>query len=143
MAKVELEFLARNWPWLILEESYPIPVSPLFPGSLRGAAEHRWESGDLPEETIDREDEAVYRFLCRHDLAMALKGLFVPSLILLRQVNQYLVSYPAMRLNALRPYREIIDTLTALGDRLAAAVTDSPQPRAKLAHALWQERNLG
>jgi hypothetical protein len=136
-----LEFLARNWPWLVLEESYPIPVSPLFPGSLRGAAEHRWESGDLPEETIDREDEAVYRFLCRHDLAMALKGLFVPSLILLRQGNQYLVSYPAMRLNVLRPYREIIDTLTALGDRLATAVENSQHPRAKLAYDLWQERS--
>jgi len=55
-----LEFLARNWPWLVLEESYPIPVSPLFSGSLRREAEHRWERADLPEETIDREDEAVY-----------------------------------------------------------------------------------
>ena len=135
-----LEFLARNWPWLVLEESYPIPVRPLFPGSLRREAEHRWESGDLPEETIDREDEAVYRFLCRHDLAMALKGMFVPSLILMRQGNQYLVSCPALGLNALRPYREIIDTFTALGDRLATAVANSPEPRTKLAHDLWQER---
>ncbi len=136
-----LEFLARNWPWLVLEESYPIPVSPLFPGSLRREAEHRWESGDLPEATIDREDEAVYRFLCRHDLAMALKGRFVPSLILMRQGHQYLVSCPALGLNLLRPYREIIDTLNALGDRLAAAVENSPEPRAKLAHELWQQRS--
>lgn len=136
-----LEFLARNWPWLVLEESYPIPVRPLFPGSLRREAEHRWESGDLPEDTIDREDEAVYRFLCRHDLAMALKGLFVPSLILMRQGNQYLVSCPALGLNVLRPYREIIDTLTALGDRLATTVANSPEPRAKLAHDLWEERS--
>ncbi|MBV5276162.1 MAG: ImmA/IrrE family metallo-endopeptidase, partial [Lamprocystis purpurea] len=132
---------ARNWPWLVLEESYPIPVSPLFPGSLRREAEHRWESGDLPEATIDREDEAVYRFLCRHDLAMALKGRFVPSLILMRQGHQYLVSCPALGLNLLRPYREIIDTLNALGDRLAAAVENSPEPRAKLAHELWQQRS--
>ena len=135
-----LEFLARNWPWLVLEESYPIPVTPLFPGSLRREAEHRWESVDLPEETIDREDEAVYRFLCRHDLAMALKGLFVPSLILMRQGNQYLLSCPALGLNVLRPYREVVDTLTALGNRLATAVENSPQPRAKLAHELWQQR---
>ncbi len=137
-----LEFLARNWPWLVLEESYPIPVSPLFPGSLRREAEHRWEIADLPEEIIDREDESVYRFLCRHDLAMALKGLFVPSLILMRQGNQYLLSYPALRLDVLRPYREIIDTLTALGERLATAVSDSSQPRAKLALELWQQRGM-
>ena len=58
----------------------------------------------------------------------------------MRQGNQYLLSYPALRLDVVRPYREIIDTLTALGERLATAVSDSPQPRAKLAQDLWQQR---
>jgi hypothetical protein len=135
-----LEFLARNWPWLMLEETYPIPVNPLFPGSLRREAEQRWEKDDLPEEVIDREDEEVYRFLCRHDLAMGLKGLFVPAVILMRQGQQFMLSCPALRLDVLRPADEIIATLTQLGDHLAKEVADSTDPRAVLARDLWQRR---
>lgn len=134
-----LEFLGRNWPWLILEESYPIPVTPLYPGVLRREAERRWE--DLPEDIIEAEDEAVYRFLCRHDLAMALKGLFVPSLILLRQGQQYVLSCASPQLNVIRPYDEIARTLTELGDHLARFVQGSAEPRAGQALDLWQRRN--
>ena len=135
-----LEFLARNWPWLVLEETYPIPVNPLFPGSLRREAEQRWEKDDLPDEVIDREDEEVYRFLCRHDLAMALKGLFVPALILMRQGQQFMLSCPALRLEALQPAEEIIATLAQLGDHLSTVVADSTDPRAILARDLWEGR---
>ena len=36
-----LEFLAANWSALLLEETYPIPVLPLYPGLLRREAERR------------------------------------------------------------------------------------------------------
>ena len=88
-----LEGLAEHWPALLLEETYPIPVLPLYPGLLRREAERRWE--DQPDEIIDAEDEAVYRFLFRHDLAMAFKGLFLPSLLLLRHGQHFAVSCAA------------------------------------------------
>lgn len=134
-----LEFLAQHWSALLLEETYPIPVLPLYPGLLRREAERRWE--DQPDETIDAEDEAVYRFICRHDIAMALKGLFVPSLILLRQGQYFALSCAASGRHLMLPYEVVVATLTAVGDYLADALHGSQEPRAQSAVARWQHRD--
>ena len=34
-----LEYLGRWWPWLVLEEDYPYPFQPLYPGFLLKEAE--------------------------------------------------------------------------------------------------------
>lgn len=49
-----LEFLGRNWPWLVLEESYPIPVTPLLAGS--DPADHYWE---LDPERLEADTEIL------------------------------------------------------------------------------------
>lgn len=128
-----LEFLARNWPWLVLEESYPIPVNPSFPGALQRYAEYRWENEGLGDPVIEKEDAEVYRFLCRHDLAMGLQGLYLPSLILMRQGHQVLLSIPALGLDSIRPFHEIFDTLNGLGEHLAESLTGVAERRAELA----------
>lgn len=137
-----LEFLARKWPWLVLEESFPIPVTPLYPGLLRREAERRWEN--LADDQIEREDEAVYRFLCRHDLAMGIKGLYLPSLIVLRQGRDCMISSASPSLNVIRPFDEVRGTLTELGEFLADYVGGSEEPRALAARELWcsRERRL-
>lgn len=135
-----LEFLAKNWPWLLLEESWPVPVKPLFPRHLRREAERRWEQQDLAEAVIDREDEEVYRFLLRHDLAMGLKGLFVPSLMIMRMGQQFVLSCPTLEQDVLRPADEVIATLTELGDRLVGMLGQHGAPRAHFACDLWQRR---
>ena len=133
-----LEFLAKGWPWLVLEEAYPIPVKPLFPGLLSREAEHRWEN--LPQAQVEREQDAVYRFLARHDLAMAMKGVFAPSLILLRQGQRYAISGMATYRSVMRPVDEVLDTLEAVGAFIAAVVNGHRHPRAEAALALWQTR---
>lgn len=133
-----LEFLAGNWSALLLEETYPIPVLPLYPGLLRREAERRWE--DQSDEIIDTEDEAVYRFICRHDLSMALKGLFVPSLMLLRQGQRFAVSCAASGRNLMLPYDDVVATLTELGKHVAAALRNSIEPRSQQALERWENR---
>ena len=135
-----LEFLARNWPWLVLEESYPIPVNPSFPGALQRYAEYRWENGGLGDPIIEKEDEEVYRFLCRHDLAVGLQGLYLPSLILMRQGHQVLLSIPELGLDVICPFHEIFDTLSELGEHLAESLAGVAEPRAALACDLWRRR---
>lgn len=133
-----LEFLGKWWPWITLEEDYPIPVSPTFPHLLRTEAEQRWE--DLDDERVSKEEEAVYRFLCRHDMAMALKGLYVPSLVLLRQGDEFLISSAASKSTVVRPLDEVVNTLESLGDHLANFASGTGNARGKGAINLWQNR---
>ncbi|MFO7775035.1 MAG: ImmA/IrrE family metallo-endopeptidase [Candidatus Hydrogenedentota bacterium] len=135
-----LEFLGKWWPWLTLEESYPIPLipPPVYPARLQREAERRWE--DRPDRLTESEEEAVYRFHCRHDLAMALKGIFVPSIIILRQGRQYLISDAAFARTVPRPYGEVVETLEKVGNVIADYVREGKHPRQQVALELWETR---
>ncbi|MFP4171860.1 MAG: ImmA/IrrE family metallo-endopeptidase [Candidatus Hydrogenedentota bacterium] len=135
-----LEFLGKWWPWLTLEESYPIPLipPPVYPAHLQREAERRWE--DRPGRLTQPEEEAVHRFHCRHDLAMALKGIFVPSLIILRQGRQYLISDAAFARTVPRPYHEVVETLEEVGSLIADYVREGKHPRQQAALELWETR---
>lgn len=132
------EHLAKFWPWLALEESYPIPVRPTSPLYLLREAEQRWQ--ELPAEQEEQEDEAVTRFLIRHDLAEGLHGLYLPSLILLRQGEQCLITTEAEDQGVPCPLRETLDTLESLGEHLARTLSPEPGSRSGQALDLWQRR---
>ena len=137
-----LEFLGRWWPWLVLEEDYPLPVRPLYPAFFLREAERRWE--DLSDEQAEDEEERARRFLVRHDLAAGVKGLFLPSLLMLRQGNQCLISAASLRRTEIRPWEETRAALEALGTFLAEAVATSENERAAQALEWWcaRERRL-
>ena len=133
-----LEFLGRWWPWLILEEDYPLPLQPLYPAFFIQDAERRWF--ELPEDQVEEEEEVAHRFIARHDLADAFKGLFLPSLILLRQGKTCHISVAAVRRTRVRPWSEIQDALEEVGEYLVNAVSSSDHPRAVHARKLWTQR---
>lgn len=133
-----LAFLGRWWPWLALEEDYPLAVNPLYPAFFLQEAEMRWR--DLPQDQVEQEEEEAHRFLARHDLAEGFKGLFLPSLVLLRQGNDCLISAAAIRQTRVRPWSEVRATLTEVGEYLAAHVSESTNPRALQALEWWRER---
>uniref|UniRef100_UPI004055AFD6 ImmA/IrrE family metallo-endopeptidase n=1 Tax=Candidatus Electrothrix sp. TaxID=2170559 RepID=UPI004055AFD6 len=132
-----LNFLGRWWPWLILEEDYPFPFQPLYPGYLLREAELRWQ--EVPEEQAEKEEDEVHRFIARHDLAEAFKGIFLPSLILLRQGNTCHIS-AGLRRNQVLPWPGVQGTLEELGRFLAEGVSGSSNPRAQYALDLWRRR---
>ncbi|MBK1693024.1 ImmA/IrrE family metallo-endopeptidase [Ectothiorhodospira mobilis] len=133
-----LEFLGRWWPWLILEEGYPLSLRPAFPSELLGEAERRWS--ELADEQVEDEEEQIHRFLARHDLAAAPKGLFLPALILLRQGATAHISSPGTNQDMVRPWEELESTLEAVGEALATACSESTEPRARRAMELWNNR---
>jgi len=133
-----LEFLGRWWPWLIMEEDYPLPVKPLYPAFFIQEAERRWL--ELPEDQVEEEEEIAHRFIARHDLADAFKGLFLPSLMLLRQGKTCHISVAAAHRTWVRPWSEVQDTLEKAGECLAASVLNSSNPRAAHALSLWRQR---
>lgn len=131
-----LEFLGDKWPWLILEDQYPIPINPFHPGSMRRDAEKRWES--MPEEAYLDEDEALFRFEARHDLAMGLKGIFLPSLFLLRQGKKAWVG--TKNLMNLFSFEMVRDILSRVGDFLTEYIGADKDHRAVRAVERWVNR---
>ncbi len=131
-----LEFLGKKWAWLTFEENYPVFVSPLHPGKLHGEVEKRWES--MTEEQVQDEQDALYHFVGRHDLARGLKGVFPPALFLLRQGEKAWVCTDDRQ--ALLPFDAVRRTLSELGECLAANVQTSDHPRARYALEGWRNR---
>jgi len=134
-----LEFLGKWWPWLTMEEGYPIPsINPLYPCHLQNEAERRWD--DLSEETVEIEEMEVFRYHARHDLAMALNGCYLPSLLVKRQGAQFIFSSASLRESLFRPADEVIATLIELGEYLADSIKGSTTERAQLALSQWNSR---
>lgn len=140
-----LTYLGRHWPWLMLEESYPVLPArekpPATPLQYRQTLADRWES--VAEETMLQEEEQVFLFEDRHNLARGMQGIFLPSLYILREGNQcWVCSTEATSL--LLPFDQVHDTLQELGDWLADFVRphlDSEfGPRARTALEWWGSR---
>jgi len=133
-----LEFLADFWPWLMLEEIYPISVNPLDVTRLEEAAERRWE--ELSDEIVDAEDEELVLFRHRHDLAMAMKGIYLPTILLLRQGRLFQVGIPEWNQAMLLPFLDVNTVLEEVGNFIASIVLESDIPRAMEAVFLWEQR---
>jgi len=133
-----LEFLADFWPWLMLEEIYPIPVNPPDITRLEQAAESRWEK--LSDEIVDAEDEELILFRHRHDLAMAMKGIYLPTVLLLRQGLLFQVGIPEWNQAILLPFLDVKAVLEEVGNFIASLVQESEMPRAMEAVSFWEQR---
>ena len=134
-----LEFLGKKWLWLNLEETYPFPVFPLHPGHLRQEMERRWESAS--EEMEDVEGEALFAFENRHDLARGVKGLFLPSIFLLRQGRAVWVCTAERQI--LLPFEPVRRALGELGAFLAEFLAAQHHSRAAYAVQCWRNRKSG
>lgn len=136
-----LEWLAEVWPWLVLEENLPLPLEKhiLYPDQLLDHVEKWWE--DSPDKLIEKQELQVMEFLQRHDLAHALKGLYCPSLYILRQGSQYLISNTSFDIALCHPQEEIVRTLEEVGNFLAETGSKSADPRTANAVAQWRLRS--
>jgi Zn-dependent peptidase ImmA (M78 family) len=135
-----LAYLSLNWPWIVLEQHYPIPVNPLYPGMLYQEAERRWQ--DLSEAEAEEEEILVYEFTLRHDLALALKGAFVPTVIILRHGEDCLIWLDALKKNEIRPFQEVIKTLESVGNFLAEIVGENSTGYAREIVNKWRKRGV-
>ncbi len=117
-----LLYLGQHWPWLVLEENYPVypggrpPATPL---DYRDQLAKRWE--DLPESKGIKENTDVYLFEERHNLASGMDGIYLPSLIVLREGLSCWLCSPECEPQQ-RPIKEVLDTLEKLGNTIAEHV---------------------
>lgn len=133
-----LSGLARIWPWLVLEESYPFTLTPENPGKLMDSAAQRWQG--MAQGQAEAEENVLFDFRQRHDLSALLRGVFLPAIWVVREGQDCVLWSPALPHAVRRPHAEVVQTLEALGQHLATLLHDSPDPRATLATARWQQR---
>ncbi|TGG95233.1 ImmA/IrrE family metallo-endopeptidase [Natronospirillum operosum] len=132
------EFLGRAWPWLLLEQDFPLPLKATSPASLRQEAEKRWAT--LSSEIVRDEEEQIHRFLHRHDFASAMKGIFLPSVFLLRQGERFLINIPSRHKELMMSFDSVVDDLNSIGEGLKGLLAESKHPRALMALKHWDDR---
>jgi Zn-dependent peptidase ImmA (M78 family) len=131
-----LEFLAQAWPYISLEEGYPLGLQPPKPSLLRATAETRWQ-----EQTAKRsgkEESAVFAFEEHHDLGRALQGAFPPSVWFVREGDLMWVA--SDRGAVLSPVAEVLEQLEAIGETIKARIAPCPDLRARTAIEDWDAR---
>jgi hypothetical protein len=132
-----LYFLGKNWSFILYEETYPLGLSPIDPRSLRATAEQQWAHG-LDRGRVLEEDEAIFRFERRHDLATGLKGISLPSVTIVREglLTWVCTSEAAHRFS----FDAVCSVLRDIGNVIAANIKNSPNPRAMQALHYWNSR---
>lgn len=132
-----LAYMGKNWPALMYEETYPLNLNPLNPLELRRLAAASWEGMD--DAQVDNEDEEIYNFERRHDLASDLNGVYLPSLFIMREGNLAWVCSEGECLRV--EFSKVIQTLVILGDEIAEKLQGSTNPRAILALSQWRGKD--
>lgn len=132
-----LEFLSRSWNYLLWEEGYPLGLSPGEPTEIYTVARDHWQN--MSEEQFRREEHELYAYADTHDLAKAIRGAKLPSIWLVKEGRQMLVS--SMVQTKVYSCDEILDTLSRWGDAIASRLESLDDKRAIHATELWKTRN--
>ena len=132
-----LTFLGDNWPWLVLEEDYPLPLPTLHPAYFLQDAESRWR--DLSASQVAEEKKLVSEFLGRHDLARIFSKSEPVSLVLMRQGETCHISVGSR--TRIKTWGEIKSALEAMGQYLANFLVSSTGERERRALEAWRTRN--
>ncbi|WP_372609840.1 ImmA/IrrE family metallo-endopeptidase [Halomonas sp.] len=133
-----LEWLAKHWPSLLLEQAFPFQMASTDILALQSDLEKRWES--MAEERVEEEEEEAHRFLARHDLTQGFKGIYFPSVYLMRQGNIIEISSAECSITLRLALSKVVADLEQMGNQLAKLADVTGQGRGKLAAQRWYAR---
>ncbi|MBV1790194.1 ImmA/IrrE family metallo-endopeptidase [Marinobacterium sp. D7] len=133
-----LEWLARHWAALLLEQSFPFSLPTTGISTLWRDLEQRWE--DMAEERVEDEEEEACRFMARHDLSSAFKGIFFPGVYLMRTGQRVEVTAADSGGVVHMPLPRVVADLESIGNGLAELVAVSSQGRGYEAARQWYGR---
>jgi len=133
-----LEGLGRVWPWLTLEESYPIPIHPEHPGKLDYELSKRWDG--MSESQRDDEEDLIFDFNQCHNLALLVRGVNLPRVMVVREGQEVVFWSPMRPLPVRIPFTEFVRVFEQFGDMLNHLLLDSTEDLAILARRRWGER---
>jgi Zn-dependent peptidase ImmA (M78 family) len=132
-----LEWLADAWVWLAYEQGGPAGLpfmwDPARPQHATSTLERYLES--LPVTRRGETHEEAFEFVERHDLARALHGAIVPSVLVLREGHGVWV---AGRRLALGP---VLESLQGVAESILARLDGIDDERVVAARAAWESRD--
>jgi len=139
-----LSWLSENWFPLLFERHYPLELEPIASHCLRRQAEERWmvyqNAGCLSEEQYYDEEEGVYEFEERHNLAHAFQGLYVPNAFIFRRQEMMVISGDALAPMEM-PWAEAVQCLEAIAETILARIRDKEEPIARSLMEAWRTRH--
>lgn len=135
-----LEFLAKNWHYLLLEQTLPFDIKTPSLHTLMRDLECRWEN--MPEEQVENEEEHALSFLARHDLANAFKGIYFPSIYILRLGKTFQITLLDTKQTLELSFEKVQIKLTQIANELVklAKPHSKEGSRAATAIQLWETR---
>jgi len=134
--------LSKSWTFLMSEVDYPLGLSPESPLDLRKLAEARWEGAKTDDDIIFKEDDEICRFEKRHNLASGLRGLYLPSVHVVRDGEFAWVCVQDDHgndtvVNGRFSFADVRAVLTDFGDKIAEHLKNSTHPRSLEAAKDW------
>jgi hypothetical protein len=129
-----VEHLARSWPFLRHEENAPFGLVADAPEELR---DPRLLAAVRGHSEVEVED-AVHGFQQRHDLAAGLKGIFLPSVWLVRE--GLLMRVRAEGRDLWLPLKKALELLEAFVAEVLGRASGSRAPRRVAAEEAWKKR---
>jgi Zn-dependent peptidase ImmA (M78 family) len=129
------EFLAKTWRWLLWENGLPFELPGGSITQVSVDLNHRW--GLLSMAAREEEEEELYSFEERHDLARALIGAVAPSLWLVREGKMCWISTHDAAV--LVPFRVVEEALQGFVDAVISRLADVDE-RASAVRAGWAAR---
>lgn len=133
-----LEWLADAWAWIRHEEAGPAKLPFMWDASRPSWAMDklaRYLEG-LPASRRGAVHEEALEFVERHDLARALQGAIVPSVLVLREGHGAWVAGHHLPLDA------VLDALERLGAAIVARIEGIDDERASAARDAWATRDV-
>ncbi|MBF0273386.1 MAG: ImmA/IrrE family metallo-endopeptidase [Magnetococcales bacterium] len=130
--------LARIFPYLWTEQSFPLGYFPESPDQFidKALSELRW--GELPDETVARDEREILAFSKRHNLAEGMPSVHLPYIYLMREGNDLRIVSETV--DAHMPLHEAMKVLTELGNEIARAVSEQSTRGQQVLEA-WRSAN--
>lgn len=131
-----LEHLADVWPWLVWEEGWP--AGPRVSDPRRFLADSQQWLGQLGAKEAAEQEDVLYEFRHRHDLALAIRGKILPPLWVVREGRNACVAGPHQ--SALIPHDHVLMCLTNLGEEIVTRLGGLTDDRSVHAIESWKQR---
>lgn len=133
-----LEHLARAWPFLQSEEVYPLGFNPESPDNFLNDSLASLPWGKAPDDQVARDEQAIFTFVKRHELASGMPDIHLPAIFLMREGNEMRIVSETHDVRL--PLNHAMKWLDELGQAIAEAV-DPRSPRGKIILDAWNQRN--
>ncbi|WP_409523319.1 ImmA/IrrE family metallo-endopeptidase [Nitrincola sp. MINF-07-Sa-05] len=133
-----LEWLAKNWAYILCEQTFPFQMQTNSIVTLMRDLEQRWEN--MPEERVEEEEAQAIRFIERHDTATAFKGIYFPAVFLMRTGLVMEVLTAENQRTHYLPLQRAVQDLQAIGDGIVELLAGTEHNRAELAISNWTNK---